>query len=264
LYKIGDTASYLERGNTTPTPIKIVAFKTAPNGRQAVVVQNISTGKRAEIYSDRLIQRNGSKATAEFRIGQYVRLIGSTKLFRVNTIVENTKNKSGFEYTIQTVLDGTKEKGFIPENQLLDAIAKQNLPFIGGDTIVNENNQDMTIVKIEGPTMKFLDDNQKVVQYKNMDLWFTADVLSNLDSGLWKLFKTGSTKPKALPYKIGDIIVDTIRIPEVKYVVHDITTDATYFRIENTPNVFDLFTDGVVKLLESYTLSKTILGKEMI
>lgn len=192
-----------------------------------------------------------NRAISEFQQGQYVRLIGSTKLYKVVTITTDSQNNNDFVYKIETVLNGIKEKDYIPENQLLDAIAKHNLPFIEADTIVNENNEDMTIVKIDGSYTKFLDDNQQVVQYKGMDLWMISDVLRNLDSGLWKLHKTGVVKPKALPYKIGDIVVDTLKVPNKKYVVHDIATGVTYLREENTPNVTDFYTDGVLKLLES-------------
>jgi hypothetical protein len=246
-FQIGDEATYLERGSTTPTKVKIVSFKTAPNGKKAVVVQNVSNNKKAEIYSDRLMKVDGGKAISEFMEGQYVRLIGSPKLFVVTSIVES----QGFLYKIETVLDGTKEKVYIPENLLLDAIARHNLPFTEGDSIENENNENMTIVKIEHPFMRFLDDNQQVVQYKGVDLWFIADVLRNLDSGKWYLHKTGVKKPKTLPYKIGDVIVDTLKVPNTRYVVHDIATDITYLRKENNQDVTDFNTDGIIKLLES-------------
>jgi hypothetical protein len=143
-----------------------------------------------------------TKATPEFRQGQYVRNIGSTRLFKITAIVEDTKTNSGFKYKIASVLTDQDEPDFIPQNQLLDALAKHNLPFIEADTIVNEYNQDMTIVKIDeqnGGLIKFKDDNQQVVKYNGADYWHTSDVLWNLQVGAWKLHKTGVVKPKALP-----------------------------------------------------------------
>jgi hypothetical protein len=119
-------------------------------------------------------------------------------VFKVSNGMGNAE-RTEWNYTLKEVANTGLEYYEVPESDLLDALEEDNLPFILADTIVNEKNQDMTIVKIDGGTIKFKDDNQNVIKYHGHDTWLLSDVLTNIVTGAWKLHKTGVIKPKALP-----------------------------------------------------------------
>jgi hypothetical protein len=219
--EVGDEATYLERGNTTPTRVVVLSQRIAPRGnKHASTVRNTKTGKSVEVYTDRLTKVGGSQQNpqglAKFEQGEYVVLKqerdgyqdsktghwSTYKLYKISRKPLKDGNTGLWEYSMVDVKDEDSGIAYheVPEASLVGAILYGNLPYRVGDELRGKDGVVYKVFDIK-PETTYLNSKERDVE--------TTKVLRNIAQGLWYVFSSSETSElsdaeKAMLYEIAE------------------------------------------------------------